>query len=93
MVPYIIRECIAFMLRVSKVRSFLDLMTVENEYVPLEHSTPLAQQCNITSQKTRVLNLHGSENLGIAYTGVPPYPLIQYPWFQLSTVYCGPKKI
>jgi hypothetical protein len=25
-------------------------------------------------------------------TGVPPYPLIQYPWFQLSTVHCSPEK-
>jgi hypothetical protein len=25
-------------------------------------------------------------------TGVIPDLLIQYPWFQLSTVYCGPKK-
>jgi hypothetical protein len=26
-------------------------------------------------------------------TAVPPYPLIQYPWFQLSAVYRGPKII
>jgi hypothetical protein len=26
------------------------------------------------------------------YTGVPPYLLIQYLWFQLSVVYCGLKK-
>jgi hypothetical protein len=25
--------------------------------------------------------------------GVPPYPLIQYPWFQLSAVYHCPKKV
>jgi hypothetical protein len=27
------------------------------------------------------------------YTGVPPYPLIQYPWFQLSAVHRGQNKI
>jgi hypothetical protein len=26
-------------------------------------------------------------------TVMSPYPLIQYPWFQLSAVYCGQKKI
>jgi hypothetical protein len=29
---------------------------------------------------------------GMTHTGVPPYPLIQYPQFQLSVVYHGPKK-
>jgi hypothetical protein len=28
----------------------------------------------------------------VSYTVVPPYPLIQYPWFQLSAVYQGLKK-
>jgi hypothetical protein len=27
------------------------------------------------------------------YTGVPPYPLIQYPRFQLSVVHHSPEKI
>jgi hypothetical protein len=38
MVPYIIRECVALILRVSKVQSFLDLLTVENEDVSLKHA-------------------------------------------------------
>jgi hypothetical protein len=29
--------------------------------------------------------------LGMMHTDVPPIPLMQYPWFQLSVVYCGPK--
>ena len=33
MVPCIIRECIAFIFRVSKVQSFLNLMTAENESI------------------------------------------------------------
>jgi hypothetical protein len=42
------------------------------------------------------LHLYGSDvlNLGTEYTGVPPYPLIQYhPRFQLSAVYRGLKKL
>jgi hypothetical protein len=30
--------------------------------------------------------------VNIKITVMPPYPLIQYPWLQLSTVYRGPKK-
>jgi hypothetical protein len=37
----------------------------------------------------RELELHG---MNIRNTVVPPYPLIQYPRFQLSAVYRGPKK-
>jgi hypothetical protein len=29
----------------------------------------------------------------LMYTAAPPYTLIEYVWFQLSTVYCSPKKL
>jgi hypothetical protein len=36
---------------------------------------------------------HMVEGQTIPYTGVPPYPLIQYPRLQLSAVYRSQKKV
>jgi hypothetical protein len=37
--------------------------------------------------------LHIALAEGCTNTGVPPYPLFEYPWFQLSAVHHGLKNI
>jgi hypothetical protein len=83
---------------------FIDIRVKEPTFESLtkkrkEYQPPRFMSVNEAAEQLLeiIRRKHGDhEELGMCFnhnTVMPPYPLIQYPWFQSSAVYRGLKKI